>query len=176
MRAGSRHNRGVPRRLALFLSSIAALWAGLILVAPVALRSEAPAPAVGAATVYAASARICHQQHERSFAMAGTPLPVCARCAGLYLSGAVGALLAWVPRRRRTGARDRLVLIACAIPTALTWGLEVAGVTGLSNEARAIAALPLGGAAGWTFVRALRDEARGTGRLTHAEPHPRALS
>jgi uncharacterized membrane protein len=166
----------VPGRLALLLTSAAVLWAALILLAPAALRSGAPAPAFGAATIYAAAGRFCHQQPERSFAVFGTPLPVCARCAGLYLSGALGALLAWLPRRRRAVTRDRLILLACAIPTAVTWGLEAAGVTGFSNEARALAALPLGGAAGWTFVRALRDESQASGRFTHAGARPRALS
>jgi uncharacterized membrane protein len=162
----------VPVRLALLLTSAALLWAGLFLVAPHALQSGRPAPAIAAASIYAASGRICHQQPERSFALAGTRLPVCARCTGLYLSGALGALMAWMPRRRRPVSSDRLVLLVCAIPTAVTWGLETTGMAGFSNEARALAALPLGGAAGWTFVRALRAEA--------AEPRrraePRALS
>jgi uncharacterized membrane protein len=166
----------VSGRLALLLTSVAVLWAGLILATPPTLRAGAPVPALGAATIYAASGRICHQQRERSFSVAGAPLPVCARCAGLYISGALGALLAWAPRRRRAVSRDRLVLLACAVPTALTWGLEAAGVMGFSNEARALAALPLGGAGGWAFVRALRDEAGASGRLPHAGVEPRALS
>jgi uncharacterized membrane protein len=163
----------VPFRLAVLLTSLAVLWAVLLLLTPLALRSGAPLPAVGAATIYAGSGRICHQQRERSFAIAGTPLPVCARCAGLYLAGALGALLAWAPGRRRYGSRDRLVLLACAVPTAVTWALEAAGVMGFSNAARALAALPLGAAAGWVFVRALRAEAAGPRR---ALAEPRALS
>jgi uncharacterized membrane protein len=162
----------VPARLAFLLTSAAVLWAGLLLLAPHGLQSGHPAATLGAASIYAASGRICHQQPARSFAAAGMRLPVCARCTGLYLSGALGALLAWAPRRRRPLSRDRLVLIACAVPTALTWGLEAAGLAAFSNEARALAALPLGGAAGWTFVRALRAEAAEPRR--HAEP--RALS
>jgi uncharacterized membrane protein len=159
----------VPLRLALLLTSLAILWAGLILASPVALRSGAAPLTVGAATIYGGASRICHQQRDRSFAIAGTPLPVCARCAGLYVAGALGALLAWMPRRRPSASRDRLVLLVCAIPTAATWSLEVAGLTGFSNEARALAALPLGLAAGWLFVRALRADA-GEPRWAPAEP------
>ena len=36
------------------------------------------------------SSRICHQRPERSFAIAGIQMPVCARCSGLYVSGALG--------------------------------------------------------------------------------------
>jgi uncharacterized membrane protein len=163
----------VPIRLALLLTVLAVLWAGLLFATPVALRSGAAPPAVGAATIYAASARICHQQRERSFAVAGTPLPVCARCAGLYVAGAFGALLAWGPGRRRRASHDRLVLLVCAIPTGVTWVLEAAGLMGFSNESRALAALPLGAAAGWMFVRALRAEAVEPRR---APAEPRALS
>jgi hypothetical protein len=48
------------------------------------------------------------------------------------------------------------------MPTALTLGLEWLGLAGVSNQARALAALPLGGAAGWLFVRMLRAESSPT--------------
>ena len=41
-----------------------------------------------------AAGRVCHQRPERSFHVAGVQLPVCARCTGLYVSGAAGALAA----------------------------------------------------------------------------------
>src|SRR5258706_11332350 len=34
--------------------------------------------------------RLCHQNPTRSFALAGTVLPVCARCLALYMGGFVG--------------------------------------------------------------------------------------
>ena len=37
--------------------------------------------------------------------------------------------------------------LVAALPTAITWGLEFAGVAGFSNAVRFIAALPLGFAA-----------------------------
>lgn len=152
----------MSRNLAIALTALAVLWIAILVSAPVALRKGGAGPAIGAATIYASSSRICHQRPERSFALAGTQLPVCARCFGLYLSGALATLLAWAPQRRRRGGSDRVVLLACAVPTALTWGLEVAGLVSFSNTVRALAALPLGAAAGWIFVRALRDEAAAT--------------
>jgi uncharacterized membrane protein len=159
--------------LALLLTGVALTWAALILSAPVSL-ARGGAASLGAAAVYSSASRICHQRPERSFHLAGIPLPVCGRCSGLYLSGALGALLAWAPGRRRHGRSDRLVLAACAAPTALTWMLEQAGVFGFSNEIRALAGVPLGAAASWIFVRSLRDE---TARHAPAAPvRPGALS
>jgi hypothetical protein len=87
-------------------------------------------------------------------------MPVCARCLALYVSGAFGATLGWLPLRRRAAAhRDRWWLLVCALPTGGTWALEAAGLVAFSNGARAIAAVPLGVAAGWIFVRRLREEA-----------------
>jgi uncharacterized membrane protein len=136
------------------LTALAIVWAVLIVAAPVALRSAATA--LPASVLYVAASRICHQRPERSFIIADYQMPVCARCSGLYLSAAVGTLLAW--RSRRSIAHvPRAVLLVAALPTAITFGLEIAGVMPFSNVVRAIAALPLGAVAGWLFVRMLTD-------------------
>ena len=109
--------------------------------------------------LYAASSRICHQRPERSFVIAGFQMPVCARCSGLYASGALGALLAW-SRPRRSPRFGRALLFAAAVPTALTFALEFSGLMRFSNATRAIAALPLGACAGWVFVGMLRYDSR----------------
>lgn len=84
-------------------------------------------------------------------------MPVCARCFGLYASGALAAVVAWIGIGR-TSRRSREALILAAVPTALTIPIEWLGFSPLSNAIRATAAVPLGAAAGWTFVRALRAE------------------
>jgi uncharacterized membrane protein len=124
-----------------------------LLAAPVALTR--PALATPSAVIYTASSRICHQRPERSFSLAGTQLPVCARCFGLYFAGALGAVTA-LAMRRRLSLPFRGVLAVAAIPTAVTWGAEVAGLMPFSNTARAVAALPLGLVGGWVFVQLLR--------------------
>ena len=45
--------------------------------------------------IFAAGGLVCHQRPERSFFVDGHQLPVCARCTGLYLSGALG-ILGWL--------------------------------------------------------------------------------
>ena len=97
-------------------------------------------------------------------------MPVCARCSGLYISGALGSILGWSGRRRKrdgsaTSRRQPVstggaVLAIAAVPTAVTFGLEFVGLMKFSNVARALAAWPLGVVAGWLFVRMLRYDSR----------------
>ena len=148
----------MPRHLAAILTIAAVSWSIAILAAPVGMHD--PATSGPCALVYAAAAQICHQKTERSFAVAGIQMPVCARCSGLYLSGAVGALVAWIRRLRVPLTSIRTVLFAAAVPTAVTFALEFAGILAFSNLARAAAALPLGAAGGWSFVQMLRYDAR----------------
>lgn len=140
------------------ITAAALLWAGALLAAPLALE-QGGVISTGAAVLYEGAGRICHQRPERSFHLAGTPLPVCARCAGLYFAGAAGALLAWAGRRRvATPTGARLLLLTAALPTALSVAAEAAGLLHSSNSFRMTMALPLGAAAGWVFVRLLRAE------------------
>ena len=152
------------QRAALALTIAASLWTLTLVAAPVALTTTAFG--VPAATVYAASSRICHQRAERSFHLGGVQLPVCGRCFGLYLSGALGALAAWASRRR-AGDGTRVALVVAAMPTAVTWSTEVAGLATFSNLTRALAALPLGAAAGWVFVQRLRYDSSLDGHEIH---------
>jgi len=146
----------MERRVALFLTLAAVLWTAAIFFTPFA--HQRPAGAAVARTIRAVAALVCHQRVERSFVFAGRPMPVCARCAGLYASGAAGALAAWMvlplmPRRTR-GA-----IVAAALPTVATVVGEWTGILQPGNMARALAAIPLGAMCGWVFVRMLRAEA-----------------
>jgi uncharacterized membrane protein len=158
----------VPRSTALFLTAGAVIWVAIILAAPLALaHGYSLVPAI----VYEAAGLICHQRPERSFHLAGVQLPVCARCFGLYASGAVGAVaaaIAGVPSSRsREDRRAAFVLAIAAAPTAVTLAVEWLGMRHPGGAARAIAAIPLGIAAGWLFVRALRAE-RDAGMRYHS--------
>jgi uncharacterized membrane protein len=157
-------------RAAQALTIVAVVWTAILVAAPAGLSHRmSAAPAAG---IYAASSAICHQRPERSFHLAGMQLPVCARCFALYAFGAIGALMAWGSRPRSTD-QARAVLAVCAAPTALTWTAEVAGLAAFSNPERAIAALPLGVAAGWVFVQMLRYDSHVNGHEIH-DSRPRA--
>ena len=144
----------MPRLLAGTLTIAAALWTAAILFVPVRGRET---PQLLTTSVYAAASLVCHQRAERSFHVHGVKFPVCARCTGLYVSGAVGALIAWAGRAR-VPRRLRPILLAAAAPTFLTLAIEWPGFANPGNVMRASAALPLGAFAGWLFVRLLRAE------------------
>jgi uncharacterized membrane protein len=107
------------------------------------------------ALIFAAGGLICHQRPERSFFFDGHQLPVCARCTGLYLSGAVGILgwllvkLArrWTPLPFDPRLAKRVALLS-VLPTALSLASGVLGVWDGSNITRALLAIPFGAAAG----------------------------
>jgi uncharacterized membrane protein len=143
----------MARALAIALTVGAFVWVAALCVAAAQYGSG-----VFPSLVYGAASLICHQRPERSFVFAGAQFPVCARCAGLYVSGALGALLAWLSRGTAPQSTRQLLLFA-AIPTVATIPIEWLGLSALSNAVRAGAAVPLGALSGWMFVRALRAEA-----------------
>ena len=101
---------------------------------------------------------ICHQRPERSFFVNGHQLAVCARCTGLYLGSAIAAPLALFAACPLTGGRARLLTIAAAAPTAITWAAEFAGLAHVSNITRFVAALPLGFVASWLVLGILAED------------------
>jgi uncharacterized membrane protein len=151
--------------LARALVTASGLWVMAVVAAPLAVASSHLVLSRGAVGIYAAGARICHQRPERCFWIHGRPMPVCARCTGLYASAAIAAPLAWLfasslsGLSRLSGHRARTIAALAALPTLITWGLEFAGVAHFSNVARAAAALPLGFAAAWLVVSALTPRA-----------------
>jgi uncharacterized membrane protein len=131
------------RHARLAITLLTASWLVLLAAAPI---EALGAPVSG--VVYAFGSLICHQRAERSFHLGMAQLPVCARCFGLYLGAAIGAFAALkggatsLPWGRGSGLRATIAI--AAIPTALTWGGEVAGLWQPSNVTRFVAALPLG--------------------------------
>jgi uncharacterized membrane protein len=137
----------------------ALLWLGALMLAPLGLHRTAGA--LPALATYQASSLLCHQRPERSFRIADVQMPVCGRCFGLYASGAIGALGAWILRTRRAApaaSTTKVVLAAAAIPIALSVGLEWLGVIEGSNVSRFLSAFPLGAAAGWLLQRVATEQ------------------
>jgi uncharacterized membrane protein len=141
-----------------------------MLIAPAVIASSHRALSLGAACVYATGAVVCHQRPERSFFLFGRQLPVCARCIGLYAGAALAAPLALVLVTSTPNSRARRVLILAALPTAVTWIVEHAGLVHLSNTTRFVAALPLGFAAAWLVLGELRGS-----RFEDHRPRPTIL-
>jgi hypothetical protein len=140
---------------ALVLASIA--WP--LLLGGALWRRTHPSPSIWPSVVYAAASRVCHQRDDRSFHAGGVKWPVCARCAGLYLSAPIGAIAA-LTLRRRPGRTARIALFAAAATaTAWTLGVEWLGWGAPSHLTRAIAALPLGAAIAYLVVDSVRSTA-----------------
>ena len=139
----------VPQRV---LSSALALATSFWAVALGAAPLLAAKTAFGAAVLYAAGSLLCHQIPDRSFHVAGAQLPVCARCFGLYVGVALGAIAWWAMGSARTRTLPRastlVVLLLAGAPTALTVLTALLGVFDPPNLWRASLALPLGAAAG----------------------------
>ena len=146
---------------------LATTWVVLLLTAP---RAALGTPL--SALVYAFGSLVCHQRPERSFYLGQAQVPVCARCFGLYLGAAIGAialLMFWSASTsialRRTRGHMRTLLLVSAAPTAISWTSEVAGLWAASNVTRFLAALPLGIAVAVTVnyvecARPQRNESR----------------
>ena len=130
------------------VAGVAGLWAAAIIAAPAIAQLSGGV----AAMLYAVGSLICHQLPDRSFHLAGAQLPVCARCLGLYVGGAAGALVWMVTasRRARPWPREQALafLAVAAVPTAVTAGTAIAGIGDPSNLWRAALAVPLGFAGG----------------------------
>jgi len=155
------HARLPRRRPQTALALAAVVWVALLVATPL-LRQQASASArtVGA-LVQVSAAALCHQQPARSFAAGGLPLPVCARCLGLYAGGALG-LLGWRFRRRAATTaeqrRRRQTMAVAAVPTALSVLVVWAGGPDTSNAVRAALGLLLGAATGMTTGAAAGGE------------------
>jgi uncharacterized membrane protein len=135
------------------LTAAAVVWLVLIFTAPLAL-AHGRAPVVGV-IAYQIGALVCHQRPERSFHLAGVQLPVCARCLGLYVSGAAGLLVSWM-WKSRIMRQARLILVLAALPIALTVALEWFGAMATTNSQRFLTGLPLGVVAGLVLAELLR--------------------
>jgi uncharacterized membrane protein len=147
-------------RLAAVLTAAALAWVAILVVAAAGAAHGTASPFV--LLTYEAAGLVCHQRPERSFHLAGVPLAVCARCFGLYASAACGALLAWsgaATVRNVRSRTSRLLLGVAALPTVLTVAGEWLDLVHPSSAMRALAAVPLGAAAGWLIVTLLRVEA-----------------
>jgi hypothetical protein len=154
-------------------------WAIALALAPFAAsRPDGGGVVYGFAySVYAIGRVICHQIPARSFQLWTVPMPVCARCTGIYLGAALTAVILLAldvrlkpsldvardrpelvegpnatkrPSPTRPGPRNaRALLVAAAIPTAATLVYEwITGDTP-ANGLRALAGVPIGAAVAW---------------------------
>ena len=147
------------------LALAAVLWVISLPVAVFAAHQPSGSPAnLFAFAVYTLGSVICHQRPERSFHLWSAQLPVCARCTGIYIGAAVGALAAMGPtgvgrpaaagrRPGLTAQTARLALTIAVVPAVLTLLYEWTTGTAPSNMIRALSGVVLGATAAWVVVR-----------------------
>jgi uncharacterized membrane protein len=140
------------------LAMTAVLWVGALFLAPASL-SQGRLP-VATALVYGAGSQICHQRSERSFNWSGVQMPVCARCLGLYVAAAFGALLALaIGAASRRLMLGRGALAVAALPMLASVGLEWLRVMEGTNLLRFISGLPFGAVVAWVLICTLGSAA-----------------
>ena len=136
------------------------LWLAAILLAPLAIASSHGVVSLGAVCTYATGSRVCHQLPDRCFWIHGRPMPVCARCTGIYAGAAVAGPLGLLLASGWSTRRARLAVALAALPTLISWGIEYAGLAPPSSVVRAVLALPVGFIVSWLVVSTLTHEPR----------------
>jgi uncharacterized membrane protein len=112
-----------------------------------------------ALVLYALASKVCHQVPARSFAFWGAPMPVCARCAGIYLAGAVTSLAVSARRSRPVvPSIARTMILASLLPGVLTLFYEWTTGVAPANWLRAASGLPIGAAVSWLVLGALAGD------------------
>jgi uncharacterized membrane protein len=161
-------SRMTPVRAVLLFGLAAASWAVLLFVATCAA-SRADGSwwtRAGAAAVYIVGNVICHQQPERSFHLWATTMPVCARCAGIYLGAALISTMVLVSGRSdvgsgfRGGARSApITLMLAATPAVASLIYEWTSGHTPSNTVRAATGVMLGGGVAYVILSAILSTA-----------------
>lgn len=99
---------------------------------------------------------MCHGRVERCIELFGAPMPICARCTGLYL-GALGGLVAFMFVR---GLRERALRIAALValtPLALDGLTQATGLRESTNGLRIATGLIAGMAFGLWILSVVED-------------------
>jgi uncharacterized membrane protein len=109
----------------------------------------------------------CHQIVDRCLDLGFGPMAVCARCAGLYLGGALA--LIWALAWNRPSRPRPVWLAVVAAPTVLDFVAGQLGLPSLDNWSRFAVALPLGFLAGLYLGDALIDIVKANTRQENSE-------
>jgi len=143
------------RHLVLLL--VAGTGSALILSFPW-LAPRLPAVAVAIAVFFS---HLCHQNPSRSFVLAGTTLPVCARCLALYIGGFVGIAaypalgLCW-----REFQKVATFLIASLVLIVIDVVLDMAGLRKNTFLSRSLTGALFGAACGLLLSLAAQHSGR----------------
>lgn len=102
-------------RLAMAAVALAAILMLLSIAAP-------PHAILGKADVVGYA--ICHRIPERSFILAGRPLPLCARCTGTFLGAILGLVAMLLLRRHRASRLPPVPVLGALVVFTGLWGFD----------------------------------------------------
>jgi uncharacterized membrane protein len=116
---------------------IASVWMLWIAAAPWLMANGYTLPALISYRVFSL---VCHQQAERSLALFGFPLAVCARCFGIYFGCVIGWLSApWMP------IVSKRIVFAALVPLLFDLLLDASGIRANTSFSRLLTGLLAGG-------------------------------
>ena len=135
------------------LASTAILWSAVLVAAAYARTHGSGLSSDLSAAVYGIGSFLCHQRPGRSFSLWSVPLPVCARCTGIY----AGAALAGIAVYSRRIGRPVAALMVAAMPALATLVYEWTTGDAPSNGVRAASGVVLGAAVMAVLLTEVRD-------------------
>jgi uncharacterized membrane protein len=122
------------------LSCTWGILSALILAAPILLSL---AYQKSASVFYLAFSFLCHQNPDRSFFLAGYPLPVCHRCLGIYFGLWIGSMIGFRLLPHACSFR-RLYVAAAVAPILLDVALSLLGIWSGTEPVRFLTGLWFG--------------------------------
>jgi uncharacterized membrane protein len=97
---------------------------------------------------------MCHGKVERCLELFGAPMPICARCAGIYGGMLLGILAFWaIPLLREKVMRT--AALVCALPLAIDGLTQLTGLRESTNELRIATGIVAGLAFGLWILSAV---------------------
>ena len=94
---------------------------------------------------------LCHTIESRSFYLDGVPMPICARCTGLYVGFLIGIGLFAAVRKLRESPIPSALVIALVLPLVIDGVTQALGLRTSGNELRFLTGI-LAGSAGLAWV------------------------
>ena len=131
-------------------------FASIAVCIAAAMAASAAGWTVIAAMLHAPWLFVCHRLPERTLSIAGTPMPLCSRCAGIWLGISLAGALAWPPLPLRV---LRVVVPVAVLVMLLDVVLQDTGVHPVWHATRLLTGLllgvPIGGGVGSVIVAEL---------------------